>query len=92
MVRKLIFATTVIFSTSAFAEQCVIFDPSGTPLNVRNEPNGPILRTVPNGMQVDIIKEVAVQKNTIELWSFIADSLNGAQLGWVFSPYIRCVR
>jgi len=36
-------ATEVIVIRGSSNSECVVFDPTGTPLNVRSRPNGPII-------------------------------------------------
>ncbi len=74
-------------SGGTISEGCTVTDPSGTPLNVRNAPNGPnILRTLPNGFRVKIL---SMTSSNGEPWGDVADSA-GLRLGWVYRPYITC--
>ena len=71
----------------AAAGACVVTDPTGTPLNVRESPGGSrILRTLPNGFTISVVRiELASGKP----WAYVADS-SGQALGWVYKPYITC--
>ncbi|WP_354265970.1 SH3 domain-containing protein [Bradyrhizobium sp. I1.7.5] len=66
---------------------CVIADPTSTPLNVRTGPNGKIIGTVPNGDRANVIDQ-AVDRSG-ERWVYIAD-VQGQPLGWVFRRYLVC--
>jgi hypothetical protein len=57
-------AVSVCFATTAYANLvkpspaldlvCIVADPTGTPLNVRTSPHGPIVSTFTNGLNVVI--------------------------------------
>lgn len=92
MRRKSIIAATVlaVFTSgmaSAFGAECVVADPTGTPLNVRAQPNGQILSTLDNGLSVEVIAETRVGgKRWVEV------AANGETLGWVFANFLDCSR
>ena len=66
--------------TPAFAAgECVVDDPTGTPLNVRSAPNGPIVTTLRNGTRLEVIEETRIGAKR---WLFV--SLGGERLGWIF--------
>lgn len=67
------------------AGECLVDDPTGTPLNVRAEPNGAILTTLQNGMNVAVLEE---RKLGTKRWLLV--SLDGRQLGWIFGAYVVC--
>jgi len=67
------------------ADECLVDDPTGTPLNVRAEPNGTILTTLRNGVSVAVIEE---RKLGTKRWLLV--SLEGRQLGWIFGAYVVC--
>jgi hypothetical protein len=56
MIRRLAFILLplIFVSDAAMGETCAVADPSGTPLNVRRTPNGPIVGAVLNGIPVSI--------------------------------------
>ena len=60
MTRLVIAAMTLIVSLGlAFAadgDRCKVTDPTGTPLNVRDSPNGKIVGTLANGVLVAIVE------------------------------------
>lgn len=55
MKRLLLACCFGMTATSAFAQDCVVNDPSGTPLNVRTQPRGSILGALHNGVRVRIV-------------------------------------
>jgi tetratricopeptide (TPR) repeat protein len=67
-------------------KSCVVADPTGTPLNVRNRPNGPILSALSNDSEVFItdMTEVGGRK-----WAKVVP-LGEGKTGWVFRDYLTC--
>ncbi|MFT2210409.1 SH3 domain-containing protein [Rhizobium giardinii] len=87
---KTIIAATVVgvFASgmvSAYGAECVVADPTGTPLNVRAQPNGQILSTLDNGLSVEVITET---RTGGKRWVEVA--ANGETLGWVFGNFLDC--
>ena len=84
------------FPTSAIAQfsdrVCVVADPTGTPLNVREEPNGRIVGTIVDGAWVLVRTRTRVSGKS---WAYIHDSDEfgtvGDPLGWVFDAYLKCL-
>ena len=70
----------------AISESCVVTDPTGTTLNVRSEPNGPIMHTLANGFRIKI-RRIAVSNG--KAWVYVSDNA-GKDIGWVFRPYVTC--
>ncbi len=70
---------------------CVVADPSGTPLNLRDVPNGPIIGTISNGTWV-LVREI--ERSQGKAWAFVHDSDRegrmGVPLGYVFYNYLNC--
>ena len=69
-----------------FGAECVVADPTGTPLNVRAQPNGQILSTLDNGA---FRQRVAETRQGGKRWVQVA--ADGVTLGWVFASFIDCV-
>lgn len=71
---------------------CVVVDPTDTPLNVREDPNGRIVGTIVNGAWVLVRTRTTVNGKT---WAYIHDSDKfghmGDPLGWVFDAYLKCL-
>jgi hypothetical protein len=66
---------------------CVIADPTSTPLNIRTAPNGKIVGTIANGERARILDQTT--DRTGDQWVYISDSTS-QPLGWVFRRYIVC--
>jgi hypothetical protein len=71
---------------------CTVTDPTGTPLNVRNGPQGRILATLQNGRQVEILEH---REEKGQLWALVAGFDPEAGIlaedgAWVFASYLRC--
>ncbi len=67
--------------------RCTVADPTGTPLNIREKPNGAIIGSLPNGFPVEVARSAA-QRGTN--WVEIASAGAGQPTGWVYRPHIRC--
>ena len=79
-------AGLILAELSDLAE-CLVVDPSSTPLNIRTAPQGPITGTIPNGQPVRIIRQTKDSRG--EPWAYIADATS-RPLGWVFRDYLVC--
>jgi hypothetical protein len=71
----------------AVAPDCVIADPTDTPLNLRRSPNGTILGALHNDTGVVILNTVLVNGKK---WAHILALTTITQEGWVFSNYLDC--
>jgi hypothetical protein len=79
----------VIFPAKA-KEVCQVTDPTGTPLNVRDQPNGQIINTLKNGREVRILSIFYDSKN--RPWAEVSGYYKGQYKlwGWVFREFISC--
>ncbi|NLZ41530.1 MAG: hypothetical protein GX886_09800 [Comamonadaceae bacterium] len=72
-------------------EICVVADPSGTPLNIREEPNGLIYDTIRNGAWV---YASAIRISNGKPWAYVYASDRqgriGQPYGWVFYRHLNC--
>lgn len=66
---------------------CTVSDPTGTPLNIREEPNGKIVGTWKNGVRVRPYEERTVKG---KLWYATERLAEDNAEGWVFDPYLQC--
>lgn len=79
-------------------EVCKVTDPSSTPLNVRNAPNGTIIGTLKNFTQVKLYERsdnglwVYVSWNKQPLNKRKADRFNDGlrNEGWVYREFVSC--
>jgi len=71
-------------------EVCKVTDPTGTPLNVRDQPNGRIINTIKNGREVRILAMFYDTKN--RPWVEVSGYYKGQYKlwGWVFREFITC--
>jgi hypothetical protein len=69
------------------APNCMIADPTSTPLNVRTAPNGKLLGNIVNGERVTILDQS--EDRTGDRWVYIADA-DAKPLGWVFRRFVVC--
>ncbi|MGL4240672.1 MAG: peptide-binding protein [Beijerinckiaceae bacterium] len=88
MTSRLLLAAAALAATMscAAAQQCMVSDPTGTPLNMRESPNGRILGTLRNGTFVTM-------RDVIELrgqrWAELAMNRPGGTV-YVLREYISC--
>jgi hypothetical protein len=68
--------------------RCMVSDPTGTPLNVREAPQGRIIGGLHNGMPVRLV-DISYD-GLGRPWGFILDWNTGRAIGWVFCAYINC--
>ena len=88
-VRALRAAAVILLATNneAMAQmKCTVHDPTGTPLNVRNKPNGPIAGALQNGTRVNLWKLIWVRDKP---WARITP-IGPGKSGWVFHTYLKC--
>jgi hypothetical protein len=63
-------------------------DPTGTPLNVRASPNGHIVGTLRNGVQITVLDHASDQK--AQEWVYVGRSDDQSPIGWVYRRFIAC--
>ena len=66
---------------------CTVIDPTGTPLNIRTEPNGEILGTWANGVRVRPYEQ---KTHNGKVWYAVERLAEDNAEGWVFDPYLGC--
>lgn len=76
---------TLALPSMAFAESCTVMDPTGSPLNVRQSPNGKIVGKLKNGTKVYAHDYDYDHKG--RPWAYVTS--NRAS-GWVFREFIAC--
>ena len=74
-------------ATAQAADRCRVTDPTGTPLNVRDAPQGRILGKVGNGRLVQMI-ETDSDRNG-KTWARVG-TMDGRPMGWVFREFVSC--
>jgi hypothetical protein len=87
---------TLISGTASACGCCFVNDPTGTPLNVRDKPNGKIIGTVSNKTVVDWDSNNDDMKDSrgrlwrLIFWGGIDGQNEGWKEGWVFRKYLMC--
>jgi hypothetical protein len=88
--RKIILAFLgfALFGAAQSANaECIVADPSPTPLNVRTAPYGRIVGALDNGQVVSILDSSI--DNRGRPWVYVADDTENP-LGWVYREYVVC--
>jgi hypothetical protein len=67
---------------------CTVVDPTGTPLNVRDSPNGKVTGTLANGLPVAIIESRTAANG--KAWVRVMDPQTEKPIGWVFREFVSC--
>lgn len=89
-VRPALLAVLLVASVggAAAAERCTVADPSGTPLNVRAEPEGRVTGALANGRVLSVADTIRDGRG--RSWSLAYDFWTGDKLGWVFRANLAC--
>ncbi|MGL4289503.1 MAG: SH3 domain-containing protein, partial [Phreatobacter sp.] len=95
LVISTLVTTTLVISILLWAapavaqsDRCRVMDPTGTPLNIRDAPNGAVLGTVRNGTLVTSVRSSEDDRG--RPWVYIADRASGKPMGWVIREFISC--
>ncbi len=77
--------------SAAHAERvCNVTDPTGTPLNIRDEPNGKIINKLRNDREVYITR--TTYDNKERPWVYLEGYYKGEyrQWGWAIREFVSC--
>jgi hypothetical protein len=87
-IGAVVLLVSVSVAAAAEGDRCKVTDPTGTPLNVRESPNGKITGTLANGALAAIVeyKDAANGKP----WVKIVDYETKKPIGWVFREFVSC--
>jgi hypothetical protein len=78
-----------LLASPVFAQQrCRVMDPTGTPLNVRDAPNGAIIGQLPNGLLVRRVARATDARGRD--WVYLHRLDSDEAIGWVFREFIAC--
>jgi hypothetical protein len=91
MMKPAILAVALLAAAVASAaaqQRCRIMDPTGTPLNVREQPGGRVVGQLANGRLVSAAEQVRDANG--RLWVFVHDLQSGDPIGWVFREFVSC--
>jgi hypothetical protein len=82
----------MLLTTAQAEDVCKVTDPTGTPLNVRQTPNGRIVGTLKNGREVYIEETASDDKG--KPWAKVSVVNKGKKqvLGWVLREFISCYK
>jgi hypothetical protein len=69
-------------------QRCSVMDPTGTPLNVRTNPNGTIITTLNNGTSVMVLNSI---NSNGRVWAYVTTGNKDGATGWAFQNYLNCV-
>jgi hypothetical protein len=87
IIRTDIAALFLATGTAHAVDVCVVVDPTGTPLNVRNQPNGKILFTLRNGTGVRA-ENLSDDQKWIEVFPLAGH--NKDRKGWAYLDFLDC--
>ncbi|RTL81461.1 MAG: SH3 domain-containing protein [Hyphomicrobiales bacterium] len=73
-------------SPAGAADRCMVTDPTGTPLNIRDQQKN-IIGTIPNG-RIVVVRRVG-EDNEGKPWALVMTPA-GRTLGWVYREFISC--
>lgn len=68
--------------------RCAVTDPTGTPLNIRERPNGGIVGRVGNGAIVRVVQRGYDERG--RAWVLIRPSDSEEIAGWVYREFVSC--
>lgn len=89
LVKALALSAVLGASASAYAQSCIVADPSDTPLNVRKSAWGKITDKLPDGKDVEVIDFSTDKKGNT--WAKIAYWRgNDYREGWVYYRFLSC--
>lgn len=74
--------------SQTLGRECVVNNPSGRPMNVRDGPRGAITDIVSNGKHVRAVRFASADNG--QPWAYISEINAGREIGWVFFPYLTC--
>jgi hypothetical protein len=86
-----LFTSVITLGLSAQAAKvCKVTDPTGTPLNVRDQPNGRVINALKNGREVNI--EAITNDSKGRSWAKVSGYYKGEYRiwGWVLREFISC--
>jgi hypothetical protein len=83
-------ALSVCAPAQAATAVCVVADPTGTPLNIRMEPNGETVARVRNGEKLLVFFDGTKTDSRGRVWYEVAMATSSAPDGYVFAAYVRC--
>lgn len=86
----LISAATLVHAHADTSVICRFADPSGTPLNIRLQPNGEIVATARDGDEILVFRGDEKRDDKGRIWFSVALITSAAPDGYVIGSYVRC--
>ena len=85
-----VFAITIGMSMAHAERVCKVTDPTGTPLNIRDTPNGKIINKLRNERDVYITETAYDSRN--RPWVYLEGYYQGKyrQWGWAIREFVSC--
>ena len=74
----------------AHALDCIVADPTGTPLNIRISPNGKTIATARKGTRIQVFEGQEKYDNQNRPWYYVALPTSAAPDGYALAAYIHC--
>jgi Bacterial SH3 domain len=87
MSTMIVATNSITFADSDVGKLCSVNDPTGTPLNFRDKPNGRIIGKLPNGEEVGLLGIVSDRNGKIWAKLEIGDK---SIRGYALRKYIDC--
>jgi hypothetical protein len=81
---------SLAFALPARALDCIVADPTGTPLNIRLTPNGRIVATARKGTRIQVFEGEEKYDDQKRAWYFVALPTSSAPDGYALAAYINC--
>jgi hypothetical protein len=81
---------SLAFVLPARAMDCIVADPTGTPLNIRMSPNGKIVATARQGTRIQVFEGEEKYDDRNRAWYFVALPTSSAPDGYALAQFIRC--
>ena len=81
---------SLAFALPARALDCIVADPTGTPLNIRLTPNGKIVATARKGTRIQVFEGEEKYDDQKRAWYFVALPTSSAPDGYALAAYINC--
>ncbi|WID98915.1 peptide-binding protein [Bosea vestrisii] len=80
---------TCLSAAPAIAQnRCAVTDPTGTPLNIRETPNGEIIGYVSNGAGIRVMNTSFDERG--RPWALISPRGRNHVVGWVYREFVSC--
>jgi hypothetical protein len=83
-----IFTHPTLARGADFGKICTVKDPTGTPLNIRQQPNGKIIGKLDNGTQVEVLRDRTDRNGKV--WIQVSADDSETVRGYVLRKFLNC--